>query len=130
MTIGQRFANALESRWVTPSYAGWLLGSLAIFFFVAATNILAGWLYVISGISFALLIVAATGPARSLSSIEVTRQPLHPISAGDRLVVELAIASPTSGAKSLLQIQDLLPTALGKPVTSVLETLPADDVHI
>ena len=130
MTIGQRFANALESRWVTPSYAGWLLGSLAIFFFVAATNTLAGWLYVISGISFALLIVAAIGPARSLSRIEVTRQPLHPISAGDRLVVELAIANPTSGAKSLLQIQDLLPTALGKPVTSVLETLPADDVHV
>jgi len=130
MTIGQRFANTLESRWVTPSYAGWLLGSLAIFFFVAATNTLAGWLYVISGISFALLIVAAIGPARSLSRIEVTRQPLHPISAGDRLVVELAIANPTSSAKSLLQIQDLLPTALGKPVTSVLETLPADDVHI
>ncbi|MBD1941203.1 DUF58 domain-containing protein, partial [Coleofasciculus sp. FACHB-712] len=58
MNIGNRIADWLETRWVTPAYAGWILGIIAVCFFGAATNTMAGWLYVISGLSFALLGIA------------------------------------------------------------------------
>lgn len=127
--MSKRISNWLESRWVTPAYAGWLIASLAIFFFLAATNTLAGWLYVISGVSFALLTVAAVSPARSLRGISVTRKPVPPVSVADRLVIELAIANQTSRPKTLLQVQDLLATELGPPVSEVLENIPAHQVY-
>lgn len=129
MTVGQRLANWMESRWVTPAYSGWLIGSLAIFFFIAATNTLAGWLYVISGVSFALLAVAAIAPARSLRGIQITRQPIQPVSAGEHLIVELSIRNQTPQAKSLLQIQDLVPVAIGQRLGRVIEHIPAQDAY-
>ncbi len=129
MKLRKRISDWLESHWVTPAYAGWLIAGLAIFFFMAATNTMAGWLYVISGVSFALLVVAAVSPPRSLKGIEVTRQPIAPVSVGDRLVVKLAIANQTSQPKALLQIQDLVSAGLGKPFTEVLETIPTQGVY-
>lgn len=113
---------------MTPAYAGWLIGSLAVFFFMAATNTLAGWLYVISGVSFALLAVAAVSPARSLRGIEITRKPISPVSVGDCLLIELAIANQTPQPKTLLQIQDLISPGLGQLVGGVLEKVPAHQV--
>ncbi|MEI2419271.1 DUF58 domain-containing protein, partial [Arthrospira platensis SPKY2] len=34
----RKITNWLERNWVTPAYAGWLLGFLTVFFFGAATN--------------------------------------------------------------------------------------------
>jgi len=129
MTMGQRLANWLESRWVAPAYSGWLIGSLAIFFFVAATNTLAGWLYVISGVSFALLAVAAVAPMRSLRGIQITRQPIQPVSAGEHLMIELSIRNQTPQAKTLLQIQDAVPVAIGQRLGRVIEHIPAHDAY-
>lgn len=124
-----RIADWLETRWVTPAYAGWLLGGVAICFFAAATNTMAGWLYVISGIIFALLGLAAVLPARSLRSIAIERLSIQPVSVGDRLTVELEIANPTKQPKTLLQVQDLLPYVLGAPIQTAVETIPAQSVH-
>nr|MDJ0556239.1 DUF58 domain-containing protein [Microcoleaceae cyanobacterium MO_207.B10] len=66
MKIYYQLSNWLETHWVTPAYAGGLLGIFSIFFFGAATNTMAGWLYVISGMSFALLGMGAVLPRRSL----------------------------------------------------------------
>ncbi|HEY9845851.1 MAG TPA: DUF58 domain-containing protein, partial [Candidatus Caenarcaniphilales bacterium] len=77
------------------------------------------------GIGFALLAVAAVLPARSLFGIEVTRQPIMPVSVGDTLLVELAVENRTTQPKMLLQVQDLLPERLGQPVRDVVETIPA-----
>ena len=66
MNLMNRINEWLETHWVTPAYAGCLLTGIALCFFGAASNTMAGWLYVISGLIFGLLVVAAVLPARSL----------------------------------------------------------------
>ncbi|HEY9818295.1 MAG TPA: DUF58 domain-containing protein [Candidatus Obscuribacterales bacterium] len=119
------WSDWLETRWVSPSYGGWLLLGLAVFFFAAATNTMAGWLYVISGGMLAMLAIAALLPPRSLKRLQVSRMPIYPISAGDALQVELRIDNPTPQARGLLELSDLLPFVVGAPERSALETLAA-----
>ena len=126
MSIKSRLTHWLETHWVNPAYIGWVLGGLALFFFIAATNTLSGWLYVISGVSMALLTIATTRSTQNLKGIEVIRRPIYPVSAGDPLTVELLIQNTTTKAKNLLQVSDLIPYQLGEPVTKVIEVLNAD----
>lgn len=121
----RRFADWLETHWVVPAYSGWLMLGLAVFFFGAATNTLAGWLYVISGVMLALLAIAAVLPERSLRGIRVTRYPLEPISAGEPLQIGLAFENQTLRPKTLLEVQDDLPSSLGQPAHTAIETMPA-----
>jgi uncharacterized protein (DUF58 family) len=129
MGLINRFTDWLETHWVTPAYAGWLLGGVAISFFGAATNTMAGWLYVISGIIFALLGLAAVLPARSLRQIQVRRRPISPVSVGDQLTIELEIENQTLKPKSLLQVQDVLQSELGTPVQTPVEIIQPQRVH-
>jgi uncharacterized protein (DUF58 family) len=129
MKITHRIADWLESHWVTPAYSGWLLGGLALFFFIAATNTLSGWLYVISGISFALLAIAAILPTRLLRQIRVSRNPIQPVSAGEHLTIELFLENRGKQPKTLLQVRDLLPYVLGQPASGSIEAIPADSTH-
>jgi uncharacterized protein (DUF58 family) len=129
MRLSRRIAAWLETHWVTPAYSGWLLGSLSIFFFIAATNTLSGWLYVISGIGVALLVIAAVLPERMLRSLAVSRVPIHPVSAGDHLLVELILENRSRQPKSLLQIQDYLPESLGTLAQHSVELIPAHSTH-
>ncbi len=126
MSINSRSTSWLETHWVNPAYIGWVLGGLALFFFVAATNTLSGWLYVMSGVIFALLAIATTLSARNLRGIEVTRRPISTVSAGDILTVELLIQNTTAKPRTLLQVSDLIPHRLGNPVTKVIESLSAN----
>lgn len=123
MKINRKIANWLETHWVAPAYAGGLLTFLSLFFFGAATNTMTGWLYVISGISLALLGIAAVLPVRSLKSLDVRRRPLEPVSAGNPLLVELEIYNQSDRPKTLLQVYDRPPSILGKSATAI-ETLP------
>ncbi len=115
--------NWLETHAIAPAHSGWVLGGIAICFFGAAVNTMAGWLYAISGISFALLGIAAFLPPRSLVSLVVQRRPIQPVSAGDQLTVELEICNQTKHPVSLLQVEDILPYVLGKPVKTAIETI-------
>ncbi|PPS46140.1 DUF58 domain-containing protein [Chroococcidiopsis sp. TS-821] len=123
MTLNKQIADWLESHWVTPAYSGWVLIGVTSCFFGAAVNTMAGWLYVLSGLSFALLGIAAILPVRSLRNIKIRRAAIQPVSAGEALTVEVEIANETAHPKSLLQIQDLLPFILGKPVQAPLEVI-------
>jgi uncharacterized protein (DUF58 family) len=125
MKIIQIITNWLETRASAPAYGGWVLAATAICFFGAGINTMAGWLYAISGISFALLVVAAILPPRSLTNLSITRRPIHPVSAGDDLTVELEICNQTQQPVSLLQVEDVLPFVLGKPVQKAIETIPS-----
>ncbi len=129
MGIFNRTNEWLETHWVTPAYAGLLLGGIAICFFAAATNTMAGWLYVISGISFALLGLAAVLPARSLRQIQIRRRPISRVSVGDQLTIELEIENQTLNAKTLLQVQDVLQSELGTPVNKAVETIKPQSVY-
>ncbi|MDZ8091878.1 MAG: DUF58 domain-containing protein [Nostoc sp. DedQUE05] len=125
MKIIKPITNWLETRASAPAYGGWVLGLTAICFFGAGINTMAGWLYAISGISFALLGVAAILPPRSLTGLSITRRPIQPVSAGDELTVELEICNQTQQPVSLLQVEDILPFVLGKPVQKAIETIPS-----
>ena len=128
MKIHKRIIHWLETRAVAPAYGGGLLCFLAAFFFGAATNTMAGWLYVISGISLALLGMAAVLPVRSLRWLQVHRTTLQPVSVGDELTIELKIHNPTRQAKTLLQLYDQLPPELGSATTAI-ELLPPGKVY-
>ena len=129
MGIINRTNDWLETHWVTPAYAGCLLGGIAICFFGAATNTMAGWLYVISGIIFAMLGLAAVLPARSLRQIQVRRHPISPVSVGDELTIELEIENQALQPKTLLQVQDVLQSELGTPVQTPVEIIQPQSVH-
>ncbi|MGB3492549.1 MAG: DUF58 domain-containing protein [Elainellaceae cyanobacterium] len=119
----QRWAVRLERRWGVPSYSGWILSGLAIFFFGAATNTMAGWLYVISGVTAGLLIVAAALPNRALKGIKVTRQTIAPVMAGNPLSVNVVLTNTTPSSKELLVVGDDVPEAFNMHPTQAIEGL-------
>jgi uncharacterized protein (DUF58 family) len=129
MKWAKRLEKWLETHWVTPAYAGGLLIALTLFFFLAASNTLSGWLYVISGVSLALLLVAALLPVRSLSGIQIRRIVSYPISAGDLLTLEVEIINSTTQPKALLQVQDLIPSRIGRPPRTVIEQLAPNSTY-
>jgi uncharacterized protein (DUF58 family) len=119
----ERTTNWLETKWVTPAYAGWLLIALTICFFGAATNTMAGWLYVMSGVGVALLGVAAILPARSLQSLTIDRPPISPVTAGAELELALIVRNPTDRSQSLFQVQDLAPFSPAQPPITAVEQI-------
>ena len=129
MIINNRIADWLENNFVAPAYSGWVLAGLALCFFGAAINTMAGWLYVLSGISSALLVTAAVLPARSLLGLTVRRQMIQPVSAGEELTIELQIKNQTTLPKTLLEVQDLLPFVLGQPVRTPVEIIPPHESY-
>ncbi|BAY15925.1 hypothetical protein NIES21_17460 [Anabaenopsis circularis NIES-21] len=129
MKIIKPITNWLENRASTPTYSGWVLAGIAVCFFGAAVNTMAGWLYAISGVSVALLAVAAVLPPRSLVGLTITRHSIQPVSAGDDLTVELEIHNPTPQSVSLLQVEDILPFVLGKPIKQAIEIISSKNSY-
>ncbi len=132
MMISKRKPNLtdwLETHWTTPAFSGWLLAVLALCFFGAATNTMAGWLYVLSGTILALLILGAILSVRSLSKIRVRRHPLNPVSAGEDLTIEVIVENKSKSPKSLLQLWDLVPMVMDKPQNTAVETIIPQGEH-
>ncbi len=120
-----RITTWLETRWVNPSYSGWLLAWLAFFLFIAATNTLAGWLYVMSGGMLALLLVAVLMSYQNLRSLQVRRLPIEPVTVGEPLQIGLALMNPTKTPKGLMQVVDQIPPRLGLVQCQTVELVPA-----
>lgn len=118
-----RFTEWLESHWLNPAYSGWLLGVMGIFFFLAATNSMSGWLYVMSGIVLALLAIAAILSRLTLRGLTILRRPIQPISVGEDLTIELLIQNSTRQRKTLIQADDCIPAELGHPVQRIVELI-------
>ncbi len=123
MSIAYRCTNWIETRAVKPAYSGLVLTGVAICFFGAAINTMAGWLYVISGLSFAILGLSIVLPKRALNGISVRRESIQPVTAGDDLTIELEIANQTSQPKTLLQVIDVLPFVLRQPIKTAIEVI-------
>lgn len=124
-----RITNWLETHACAPAYSGWVLIGIAICFFGAGVNTMAGWLYVISGVISALLGLAAVLPPRSLLGLVVKRLPIEPVTAGDDLIVELEIHNQSRQPVTLLQVRDMLPFILAKPVKKAIETIPTRESY-
>ncbi|MGH1396967.1 MAG: DUF58 domain-containing protein [Trichormus sp.] len=129
MKIMKSITNWLEIHASSPAYTGWVLAGITVCFFGAAINTMAGWLYAISGVSFALLVIAGFLPPRSLIGLSVTRGPIQPVSAGDDLILELEIHNQTKQSVSLLQVADILPFVLGKPIEEGIESIPSQQSY-
>ncbi|BAW96489.1 hypothetical protein NIES970_14190 [[Synechococcus] sp. NIES-970] len=117
------FYQRLEQRWVAPAYGGGVLLTIALCFFGAATNTMAGWLYVLSGTILAILFLGAILPVRALRSLEIRRSPVTPVSVGDVLTMALVVTNTSKTAKTLIAITDRLPSELGAPRRTVVETI-------
>jgi uncharacterized protein (DUF58 family) len=123
-----RTTQWLETNWVNPAYAGWLLTILTICFFGAATNTMAGWLYVLSGVGIALLGVGAILPARSIQALTISRGSILPVTAGADLEIALTVHNPTGQIQSLFQVRDLTSAnGLTSPTTTVEQILPQSE---
>jgi uncharacterized protein (DUF58 family) len=122
-TLAKPLADWLETRFVAPAYGGGLLLVLAIFFFIAATNTLSGWLYAMSGTLAALLLLAAWLSRATLRGLQISRGRIAPVTAGEPLWVEFQVSNSTTRPKGMVQVQDWIPPALGQPQLQVLETL-------
>jgi len=129
MNIVKRLINWLETHASVPAYGGWVLGGIAIAYFGAAVNTMAGWLYVISGLSFALLAVSAFLVQRSLLGLVITRRPIEPVTVGDELTIELEIYNQKLKPANLLKITDILPFLLGKSVSQSIEIIPGKEIY-
>jgi uncharacterized protein (DUF58 family) len=129
MNVIKRTTNWLETRGSTPAFSGWVLAGITICFFGAAINTMAGWLYVISGVSLALLGLAAVLPQQQLTSLAVKRYPMQPVTVGDELTVELEICNQTKQSVSLLKVEDIVPFVLGKPIQKSIEIIAAGDSY-
>ncbi|MBT9312526.1 DUF58 domain-containing protein [Leptothoe kymatousa] len=127
--MNKRISHWLENNWVTPAYSGWVLLGITLCFIGAATNTMAGWLYVIGGVNIALLSVSSILPQRGLAGISLSRKPPRPVSAGEALSMVVDVENTTERPKSLLQVQDLVPRALGKTQKHAIATLPAKSHH-
>lgn len=125
----QRLSHWMETKWVTPAYSGWVLLGITLCFLGAATNTMAGWLYVISGINIALLSVSSILPQQALQGLAVSRQSPRPVSAGEALSMVVSLENTTTQAKNLLQLQDLLPSHLGTPPTHGVAALGPQVSH-
>jgi len=125
VAIAARLSEGLERRAGRPTYGGGVLLLLALCFFGAATNTMAGWLYALSGTILGLLAIAAVAPRRALAGLQVQRGGIEPVAVGERLTLELTVANPSAHPKQLLQARDGVPVALGPPAQAAIERVPA-----
>jgi len=127
MSSTHRLTTWLELHWLNPAYSGWVLGGLSLFFFIAATNTLSGWLYVLSGAGMAIVLVSGYLSRQSLKGLTIARLKIDPVSAGDTLAVTLQIENHTPDPKVLLQVVDQLPIVLGDPVEDAISVIAPQD---
>ncbi len=129
MKLAARFSDWLETRFCTPAYGAWILIGIALSFFAAATNTMAGWLYIISGLIFALLSLGAILALRSLRELKIRRLPISPVSVGEQLTLELEIHNSTAKAKSLIQVYDLPRPPFTPPQPKAIESISPGKTH-
>ena len=129
MKITKKINNWLETHAAAPAYGGWVLAGISVCYLGAGINTMAGWLYVISGVSFALLGVSGFVAPRSLAGIIVKRRPIEPVTAGDDLKIEIEIHNQRKQSATLLQVRDILPFIFGQPVQQSIESIPPQDSY-
>ncbi|NJN73522.1 MAG: DUF58 domain-containing protein, partial [Limnothrix sp. RL_2_0] len=119
----QNLYAKLERRWVAPAYGGGVLFGVGLSFFGAATNTMAGWLYVLSGTIFAILFLGAILPIRVIKNLTIERSAIAPVSVGEILQVKMLLTNKSKAAKTLVAITDLLPPEFSAPRRKVIELL-------
>ncbi len=130
--MNEQWKNTLEQRWIAPAYAGWVVLAISIGLFMAATNTMTGWLYVLSAIGLVLAAIAAILPVKSLQALSVEHLPLAPVTVGDELVIELRIHNKSLQAQTMFQVYEHLPPTLtlGKIDPLPIERVSAQGTYL
>lgn len=118
-----RLLSWIEYHWAIPAYSGWVLIGIAISFFGAATNTMAGWLYVLSGMLLSLLGINFISSIANLKEIKIKRSSIAHIHAGDELSLEIIINNSSKKSKNLIEIIDHIPINLGTITNFVIEQI-------
>ncbi|WP_353931415.1 DUF58 domain-containing protein [Okeanomitos corallinicola TIOX110] len=129
MKITKRLTNWLETNASAPTYGGWVLAGVSVSYLGAAINTMTGWLYVISGVSLAILGLSIFSAPRLLKNLVVKRFPIPPITAGDELSIEIEIHNPTQKPVSLLLVSDTLPFVLGEPTKQPIDIIEPEKFY-
>jgi uncharacterized protein (DUF58 family) len=129
--VNEQWTNTLEQRWIAPAYAGWVVLAISIGLFMAATNTMTGWLYVLSAIGLVLAAIAAILPVKSLQALSLEHLPLAPVTVGDELSIELRIHNKSLQAQTMFQVYENLPPnlILGKIDPLPIERVPAQGAY-
>ena len=127
-----RIFDWLETHWATPAYGGWVLIGIGLSFFGAATNTMAGWLYVLSGILSALLGLNFINAIGNIKHLKISRSSIKPAHAEDEIIIETVISNPTKKSKILIELLEKLPARLGKVDRFTIEDIasnPPQRIH-
>jgi uncharacterized protein (DUF58 family) len=127
--LQDRINHHLETQWVRPAYSGWVVLVISLAYLGAATNTMVGWLYAISGLTFALLGVTGWQSRRMLRNLEIERSTIVPVSVGETIEMSLRVRNThPKQIKTLLQIVDERDTTLGGDHCHAIDTLtPGSD---
>jgi uncharacterized protein (DUF58 family) len=130
--VNEQWTNTLEQRWIAPAYAGWVVLAISIGLFMAATNTMTGWLYVLSAIGLVLATIAAILPVKSLQALSLEHLPHAPVTVGDELSIELRIHNKSLQTQTMFQVYEHLPPnlTLGKIDPLPIERVPAQGTYI
>ncbi len=130
--MNEPWTNTLEQRWIAPAYAGWVVLAISIGLFMAATNTMTGWLYVLSAIGLVLAAIAAILPVKSLQALSIEHLPHAPVTVGDELLIELRIHNKSLQTQTMFQVYEHLPPnlTLGKIDPLPIERVPAQGTYI
>lgn len=87
-----------------PAFAGGLLLGLGVAFFLAATNTLAGWLFVISGLILALLLISWWVARRQVGALHAEALPLQPVMAHSDAQITVQVRHDRPLSLTLFQV--------------------------
>ena len=113
----------MESSFGIPSYAWWVLLLLALCFLGAASNTMAGWLYLISSFILSLLFLSVLQARRALVKLRPIRFYASPVHAGDILTIAIGIQNNQSTPARLLEVHDFPVKQLSDPVKSSIKSI-------
>lgn len=96
---------------------------LAVFFFLAATNTLSGWLYVLCALLGGILLLGAVLPGFQVARLSVERPLEFSGQAGVPLALSGRLVNPTGRTRELIVLTEQRPEQLGGDAREVVEQL-------
>lgn len=126
----KRWLLGWERYGLAPSTAGWVLAGVGLFCFLAGTNTLSGWLFAMSGLSWALLAIAAVWARRSIRALAINPFPVVPSSTGCGVEIAAEVANRSDRACHVFSLWPDIPGAMELSERPAIALLAARQSHV
>ncbi|MEO0801734.1 MAG: DUF58 domain-containing protein [Cyanobacteria bacterium J06642_2] len=126
----KRWRLEWERRSLVPSVSGWVLVGVGVFCFLAGTNTLSGWLFVMSGLCWALLAIAALLVRSGTRDLNVRPRPLAPCSAGSGFDLTADLSNQGDRDLRLFKVWPDVPTAVELETQAAIAALNARELQV